>query len=347
MKKIISVLLVCIFCISFVSCKKETEKPADGYVVSYNGVGVSETFFRSQVINYKISYLYGKGFTDDAIDIWTAESNEPGMTLSQAIVQYSLEECAAMAWVVDYALKNGISVTDEDKNNIEEDLATLESMYQSREDYLAYLGSLGYTEEKMKEDAEFNLLYERGMKLVTSNSGPYKISDNIIDSYFEENYIAVKHIWVNNVYEFDDSGNAVDISDETLEVKSNKISSIQKALEDGGDFDTLYSLSDDAMHLEYPDGVIMSSGDTAVVAYEDAALALDMGEWTKLEIDGMGTFFILRVELPKDQISEKKEEVSEKLWTNVLELIWNEYRDDFLIDKDYTDSLDVASLPIN
>ena len=344
MKKIIALLLACVFSMGLFSC---SGKLPEGVVISCGDVDVSEDFFYSEVSAYKSSYLYGVlGLDADSESVWAADSEQEGVTTGEAIIKLALEECCAMAWTVNYAKKNGVVLTEDDIALIDEDLAMLEESCGGREEYLEFIEEYGFTEEEMRKNAEFSLYYEKGMAMLCSENEEYYISDNEIDTYFNENYIAIKHVYVNNVAEQNEEGTYVQISSENYEKKNEKADTIEQALNNGDDFDILYTMSDDGMQSAYPDGMVITIGDVASVDYEIAAFGLEIGEWKRVDIPNYGIYFIKRVEMPSELAEERKAEVPYALRADIQSDIYSKHQDEFKINEEYLENFDINAVKV-
>jgi len=346
MKKVLLLLLALILCVACASCSEKNSLP-DGIVVKYGNVEINENFFKSEVSAYKSSYLYGVlGFDSDSADVWSAPSEQEGVTTGEAIIDLALQECVSMAWAVDWAKKNGIVLGDEDLKLIDEDLALLEENCGGREEYLSFIEKYGFTEEEMRENAELSLYYEKAMERLTAEGGEYAISDEAIETYFDENYIAVKHIYVNNVAEQNEEGTYVQISAETLKEKNEKAEKLESELKSDVDFDVLYSMSDDGMQVPYPDGMVITVGDVASIDYENAAFELEIGEWKRVDIPNYGIYFIKRVEIPEQLGEERREEIPYLMRGDIQKEIYEKYKDEAEINTEYIENFDIMTAPI-
>ena len=250
--------------------------------------------------------------------------------------------------MLDWARDNGVTLGEEDKAIIDEDIATLVEQLGGEEKYLEFIGNMGYTDEDMRRNSETSLLYEKAMEKLCAKGGLYEIPDEEVRKYFDENYVAVKHIYVNTAAELDEeSEEYVAISEETKVQKEEKISQIESALnENEENFDLLYSMSDDNVISTYPDGIILTWGDVYSSEYEKACFELEMGEFVRVDIADIGTYFIKRVEYPEDQLETRLEEARVLVRGNVQEKILEEYKDKFVIDEEYVKSFDLASVLI-
>ena len=352
MKRILLLVLALLLCITVVSCsdKKDSEPEITlpkGYVLGYGDTYVSESLFLSQLSMYKASYLYSVlGLDGDMKEVWEEESNEEGVTKGEAILNLALEECFAMAWAVDWGKKNGIELTSEDKALIDEDIAALSEQYGGYDALIAAIAESGLTEEELYANSEFSLMYEKCITALTAEGGEYELSAEAQQKYFDENFVAVKHIYVNNVAEMNEEGTYVQISSATYDEKMKKAETMEEALKNGEDFDLLYSMSDDGMQAVYPDGMVITTGDVQSVDYEDACFELKMDEWKRIDIPMYGIYFIKRVEMPEVLVAERMLEVPYYMRGDVQHKIWEDHKDDFIANSEYVSSVNVAEIPV-
>ena len=342
MKKVLLVSLALVLAFLFVSCANE----GDGeFAVSYNGSGVGYDFLTNELIGYKNSMLQSYGLDEDIDVLWEMDSGEEGVNNADAIKNLAIKECAAVAFILDYNKKNSIVLSDEDKAKIEEDLKTLEDSFESHDKYVEYIGKVGFDEESMRETSEIMLLYQRGVEHITSSDGEYAVTDKAVDDYIKENFVAVKHVYINTVAEFDaELQQYVQISAETLEKQNDKIKLIEDGLNKGDSFDMLYTFSDDGMQTAFPDGMAITYGNVASIDYENACFSLEVGEWGRFDIADYGTYFIKRVEIPESEMETSRESALFLLRSNVIADIWEKHEKEFKIDKKYIEELDVKSL---
>ncbi len=353
MKRILLIVLAFLLCVSVFSCSSEKSEERNeislpkGTVLGYGDTYVTESYFLSEVAMYKSSYLYSvMGVDGDVEGLWDEASNEEGVTKGEAILNLALEECFAMAWVVDWGKKNGIELTDEDRALIDEDIATVSEQYGGYENFIAAIKESGLTEEEFYANSEFSLLYEKAITVLTAEGGDYEISSDEINKYFAENFVAVKHIYVNNVAEMNEEGTYVQISSETYDEKMQKADSMENALKNGEDFDLLYAMSDDGMQAAYPNGMVITTGDVASVDYEKACFSLKVDEWKRVDIPMYGIYFIKRVAVPEDLGAQRLAEVPYYMRADVQHKIWEDHQDEFIVNFDLVDKIDVAAIPV-
>ncbi len=345
MKRIITLVLVLILAFSLCACDKN---PEEGVALSYGDTGISEKYFTSEATGYKnymIYYVFG--FDSDSETVWDMKPDQTSdVTFGDEVKRLALEECASVAWVVDWAKNNGITLTEEDLKAVDEDIAALEEAVGGHEEYLDYIGKLGFAEEDMRDVGEINVMFEKGMDALTAKGGKYEITEEEIDDYFRENYVAVKHIFVNTFAEMDETtGEYVAISAEKLESQNERVKMYEEGLTNGDSFDFLYALSDDAMQPAYPNGMTITWGNVPSSVYEKACFDLEVGEWKRVDVENQGVYFVMRVEIPEEGLS-RKEEVPSLIRGEIQTEIYNEYEKDFVVNEEFIDSLDVKALPV-
>lgn len=354
MKKIIFLLFTCLFAFVALSCNKgvrenktvEPDKITEPPVVSYNGAEIDRSMFHSKLILYKQDYINYLGLDGDSSYIWEMPADD-GRTAGEIILELTLHECAVMSYVIDACRQNGIELTQSEKQYISEGIEELRESYSSDAEYLSFIEGLGLTEEEVLKNEEMLFLYEKGVDYLTSqNGGEYYVSDDMVKEYFDENYVAVKHIYVNNVAEKEDDGSYVEISEENYKKQNSRISDIEKALESGEDFDAFYAQSDDGVQEYYPDGIVLGIGDVSSKDYEEACFSLQIGEWKRVDVSNIGVYFIKRVEVSEEQESEKDDEIRYYIWSDFQDEIWKKYSEEFTIDYDYVNLFDIMSVSL-
>ncbi len=182
-----------------------------------------------------------------------------------------------------------------------------------------------------KTSAVFDALYN-------ANTGTNPVTDADRAAYLTENYVRVRHIYVNNkyVYATDEDGYAVyttdglkqkePMEDETLSAKNAVIASIDEALAEGGDFEEIYQTFSEDKY--YQNGYYLTRTTDFVSDVVSSAFALDEGDWVKIESD-VGTHYIKR--LPMDETpwtSDDNADFFENYDTTVAEGLFQAYLDE-------------------
>lgn len=204
-----------------------------------------------------------------------------------------------------------------------------------------------------KATAVFNAMY--------GSSGTNPITDTERAEYLEDNYVRVRHIYVNDkyVYATDEDGYAMytedgykqtrQLTDEELEAKNALIAAIDESLTDGDDFEAIYDAFSEDKY--YENGYYLTRTTDFISDVVSSAFDLDEGEWVKIVSD-YGTHYIKR--LPLDESpwdDDANSDFFENYDTDVAEYLFGEYIDELLPSVETNDEIietySVESSPIN
>ncbi len=230
--------------------------------------------------------------------------------LYQALKKQS-GQAVAINLIDDYILDKEYETTSEMKESAESTIETYKNTYgDSYEQFLEYNG--------IKDDAELKDLLIKNSKL-TSATDDY-IKDNLTEKemkeYYENNIvgdISAKHILIS--YEEDENK-----TDEENEAQKNeakkKAEEVIEKLKNGEDFDTLVKeYSDDEGTKENGGDLGYFNTGDMVEAFEKAAYALDVNEYTTEPVETEYGYHIIMKIGQKDKPSYKKSKdtIKEKL----------------------------------
>ncbi len=163
------------------------------------------------------------------------------------------------------------------------------------------------------------------------------MSDELRQSYLDENYAHTTHIFVATEYDYniDENGTliydsdgkyTVDLTEEQKSEKRKKISEID-ALELNSEnfFEYQEKYNEDPAIKEYKNGYFVSSKIDYDTAYISAALTMEVGEIRKVEGEN-GVYYILKQEMPKGAYSDSDNaDFFEKYDSYILDyLYWQE-----------------------
>jgi len=178
----------------------------------------------------------------------------------------------------------------------------------SKNQFNAALAQYGINASMLKE------IYLRDEKAVAvfdamyGSSGTTPVTDADRSAYLNENYVRVRHIYVNNkyVYATDEDGYALYTEDglkqtkamegEDLEAKNALIAAIDEALASADDFEEVYQAFSEDQY--YANGYYLTRTTDFVSEVVGSAFELEEGEYVKIESD-VGTHYIKR--LPMDE----------------------------------------------
>lgn len=343
-KTIVSISLLCTLIMSLTGCAYgET-------VMSYNNSKISENEFQYYLATYKGRFK--QSYTDfaDTADFYSSEIVE-GTTYETYLFDMIVENvkrtlvCDALFDEMELKLSDSI---ERDIDYYIDDYVN-EYANGSKNQFNAALAEYGINTSMLKTiylrdektSAVFDALY--------GSSGTDRVTDADRTAYLEENYVRVRHIYVNNkyVYATDEDGYALYTTDglkqtkamegEELAAKNALIDAIDESLTDGDDFEAVYEAFSEDKY--YPNGYYLTRATDFISEVVTSAFELEDGEYVKLVSD-YGTHYIQKLPLdesPWDEASNS--DFFENFDTDVAEAIFSEYLDELLPNVETNDPI--------
>ena len=269
LKKIISVLLVLVTLAGMTACD-------DGnYAMKYNDTSISENEYLYWLSTYKAMYLtyYFGGMDTD--EIWNAEITN-GVTAEKFLEAIARENIRKNIVCIDLFDSLDLKLDKNTIDKVDTYMNTLVEKAGGKSALNSELSAYGINDSDLKEICLSNLKVQAVQKALFAEGGELMLSDSDRDEYYRENYVRVKHIYINNVKDYarDDEGDLV-ISSETGTYKTRDLTEEEKAAKNalgdsiyadilaGGDFDTLMqeNTADTYMNV-FKDGYYVTSGST-------------------------------------------------------------------------------------
>ena len=315
-KQVIALILAVIMILGvFAGCgKKDTgvtmniggEKVTIENIATIAGIDVPAQLYRYFFMNIKYSYDYG----DESY--WETYPEQVEYVKLSAL-NYMQNYAATLALAEEY----GIEITEEDTAAIED---SINSAIDSAGSYALFEEQLEYsylTEDLYRELLRVELLSSSVYKYLFNEGGEYYITDEQLAEYIKEEYILSRHILISN-----DNEN-----------KESLIEEVQEKLDNGEDFRTLeeeYS-EDTGSTTNYPDGLCYTEG-TMITDFYETALNTKVGEISTVDTTEYGYFFIERLELTDEYITNN----SETLYDEYYNATYNTVVSSFMDDATYT-----------
>ncbi len=310
-------------------------------VMTYNDTKISENEFQYYLATYKGKFK--QTYTDfaDTAEFYASEISE-GTTYEQYLFDMVVENvkrtlvCDAL--FDEMGLKLNSSVEEQIDYYIDDYIT--EYANGNKNQFNAALAEYGINAAMLKEiylrdektAAVFDALY--------GSSGTTPVTDADRTAYLEENYIRVRHIYVNNkyVYATDADGYALYTEDglkqtqamegEELGAKNALIAAIDESLANGDDFEAVYEAFSEDKY--YANGYYLTRNTDFVSEVVASAFELEEGEYVKVESD-YGTHYIKKLaldETPWDD--ESNADFFTDYDTIVAEHLFGEYLDKLL-----------------
>ena len=274
-------------------------------VMTYNNSRITENEFQYYLATYKGRFR--QTYTDfaDTANFYASEITD-GITYESYLFDMIVENvkrtlvCDALFDEMDLKLNSRV---EEDIDYYLNDYIA-EYANGNKNQFNAALSEYGINVSMLKE------IYLRDEKTAAVFSAMYgkngisPVTDADRTEYLEENYIRVRHIYVNNkyIYSTDEDGYAVYTQDglkqtqamtgEELEAKNALIAAIDESLAAGDDFNAIYDAFSEDKY--YANGYYLTRTTDFVSEVVSSAFELNEGEYVKIESD-VGTHYIQRL----------------------------------------------------
>ena len=286
---------------SLASCSSES-------VMTYGSHSINENEFSYYLATYKGKYA--QTYTDfkNTPEYFSSVVTDDGQTVEDVLysaVVHNVEMTLVCEQMFDdYGLSLSRSVEDTINSYIDDFVD--EYADGSRNKFNAALGAYGVNINMLKKiylrDEKVSALYDA----LYGTNGIIGITDEDRQNYLDENYVRVRHIYVNNKYmyatdedgvqEYTDDGlrKKRELTAEELAAKQALIDAIDESLAEGADFDEVYDAFSEDKY--YKNGYYISDNMDFIEDVTDSAMSLEVGEYKKIETD-YGTHYIMRLEM--------------------------------------------------
>lgn len=283
------------------SCSSES-------VMTYGSHSINENEFSYYLATYKGKYAQTYADFKNTPEYFSSVVTDDGQTVEDVLysaVVHNVEMTLVCEQMFDdYGLSLSRSVEDTINSYIDDFVD--EYADGSRNKFNAALGAYGVNINMLKKiylrDEKVSALYDA----LYGTNGIIGITDEDRQNYLDENYVRVRHIYVNNKYmyatdedgvqEYTDDGlrKKRELTAEELAAKQALIDAIDESLAEGADFDEVYDAFSEDKY--YKNGYYISENMDFISDVTDSAMSLEVGEYKKIETD-YGTHYIMRLEM--------------------------------------------------
>lgn len=276
-------------------------------VLSYGDSIITDNQFTYYLATYKNVYLNTYSDVKDS-DAFYAGILPDGRTGEQYLFDQTVENVSMSLVCMELFDKNGLTLSSSVVNTIDSYIQSFIDDYAGgdKKALNSKLAEYGINVNMLRE---IYLNEEKGTALydyLYGDKGTIGITDEDKDSFYRENYVHIRHIYVNNKFyyetteegyaSYDADGNLIThpYEGEALAEKNAIVSAIDAALEAGTDFEEVYTLYSEDQY--YTNGYYLTAKTDFIEEVEASAFDLAVGEYAKVESD-YGTHYILRMEL--------------------------------------------------
>lgn len=286
---------------ALVSCSPES-------VMTYGSHSINENEFSYYLATYKGKYAQTYADFKNTPEYFSSVVTDDGQTVEDVLysaVVHNVEMTLVCEQMFD---DYGLSLSRSVEDTINSYIGDFVDEYAdgSRNKFNAALGAYGVNINMLKKiylrDEKVSALYDA----LYGTNGIIGITDEDRQNYLDENYVRVRHIYVNNKYmyatdedgvqEYTDDGlrKKRQLTAEELAAKQALIDAIDESLAEGADFDEVYDAFSEDKY--YKNGYYISENMDFIEDVTDSAMSLEVGEYKKIETD-YGTHYIMRLEM--------------------------------------------------
>ncbi len=295
------IITAVLFALMLTSCSSEA-------ILSYGDHSISENEFIYYLATYKASFAQTYSDFEDTEEFFSQVVDDEGNTAEQLLYD-SIVQNVKMTLVAEELFdKYGLSLSRsvEDEINAYLDDFIYEYSGGSKSKFNSALSEYGINLRILKQiylrDEKTALLFDA----LYGSGGIIGITDENRQDYLDENYVRVRHIYVNNAYTYaldedgmqeynsDGTRKTRSLTEEELEAKQALIDAIDQSISDGGDFEEIYAAFSEDQY--YVNGYYISRNMDFIDEVTEAAYELEVGERIKLESD-YGVHYIMRLEM--------------------------------------------------
>lgn len=282
------------FSLLLAGCSKKTlsedtlilngEKIRVDYVLKIDDYVVKADEYRYFFMNVKDQMTGG-----DSSYQWTEETAEE-------LKERTLEYITINRAVVIFAQNKGLSITDEEKKQIESDIKTSISSAGGKDEFIERLTSGYMTESLFRSMAEISAIQQKLYDTVFSNGGEMAFTDEEMIDIVNKDYVCVRYLMLSRD------------SDGTTENK-DLADSLLRRIRGGEDFSTLvYDYGEDSTMKYNEDGTYFTKGMTDS-AVEQASFSLGIGEISDVIEGDDGYYIIKRLPIDQDYVRENIDDI--------------------------------------
>ena len=320
MKNLICAILSAAMLMTGCSFKKVDTKQT---VATVNGTDISAEFYLFYLTQVK------KQMNSGGIeDFWDTAELE-GKKLIETAREKALDEVINAVIIEQKAKEQGITITKDEESSINSQVTSMSAQLGSRDKYNEWLKEQGLTDELYRRFIKINYLSQKLM-----NADDIQVTDADIKEYYEKNIARVKHILVLTT----DSNNSP-LSDEEVAKKREEAEGLLKRAKDGEDFDKLVEeYSEDPGSKSQPDGYylgmgfILGSQGSMVSEFEEASLALKVGEVSDIVETTYGFHIIKRYENDPAVMEQNKDQLTSYAKNEVFTKLVESWKKDASVD---------------
>ena len=290
--------------------------------LNFTALTINEDKYSKADMNMSLYNLKYDYFGKDASDIPDATLDEKitsiNMTISEYLKEQAVLELKYRSAIKKIALDNNISLTEEDKKDIDDDIKSIINSFGSHGKFRSFLHKNKTNEKAYKSYLESNKLYEKVYEELYTEGKKYYLTEDEIKEYttsYNNEYYKINQI----VLAIVDSNTLESLSETAINQKKTLIKAIQKEIEKSADFiELVKKYSDEASD----DNEIYFTKDEVLEEVYNAVKSLKNNEISNIIETKYAYSIIKRLPLDDKKLSEYLEEKAKlKLNENITKSV--------------------------
>lgn len=277
---------------------------------------------------------------EEANAFWDTTEIE-GKKAADVARERALDEAVKVVLKTQKAEELGVSLTDEDRQTIDQQIGQVINSMGGKSQYEAELKNMGSSADGYEQFLEHNMLASKvDQKL--SEDPAYAVSDEEARAYVEENYVKAKHILLLTT----DMTTGEALDEATVAEKKAKAEDLLSQIRGGADFDELMNANSEDTGLQTnPDGYTFGRGQM-VKPFEDAAYALGIDEVSDIVESDYGYHIIKRLAMTEDDVQSVLEQARSELVSDKIDVLVEEWRKDaaIVVDENVLARMEVTKI---
>lgn len=259
----------------------------------------------------------------DAIEQYWQDETDGKKNIDIALDK-AVEDASNLLVRYNKAIEMGIEFTDEDKADLEAQIASMKEQTGGEMGYKNQLAMLGTTAEAFESLYKKNMIVSKLAEKLEAD-GTLAVDDNAVKDYITNNYVKAQHILF--LTQDQTTGESFDAA--TLEEKRAKAEATLDKINAGEDFAALMNeLSEDTGLANYPDGYEFTKGEM-VPQFEEAAFGLEVNAVSGIVETSYGYHIIKRLpfEVTEEKIAQYSENAKAAVQSEKMETLTKEWKE--------------------
>ncbi len=354
--------LLLLFSCCLQGCGKDSSAP----VLTLGDVSISENVYHYWASTYKGDFLYRYEDVENTEDFWNGKLID-GMSAAEYFDAVILENVQYTLVCMQLFDEYGLVISGSEKESIQDLISDyLKEYAQGNRNLLNQaLGEYGVNMDLLEniyiDDAKTSKVYE----YLYGENGQTPIGDAQLEKYYQENYVHLQMIFINNKYQYKTDSNGKYITDEkgqavteeldadTKAQRDESIRKVREGLESGVSFEELYETYSELK--AYENGYYFSKGTTYndQIYYDIIQKAMDMEPQETAVVEGeYGTCIIQKLELDQGAWEDKENSdffdgFKDTVGDTVFREFLREHFDDIEVDADAIASYSIRTVTPN